>query len=163
MRNNEKCQIMSNEIWKILCFFLLNAILAFGGIVPFARANLSFIRRALNFHADSAKLPIACFISWIVTQTVLRSDLCCYPRKSCPCVVQGCRQKSSAATTFGHFVHFTTCEVVEVAADLHLFKWPHLAKIHKVFRLSTWKENLPVALQLLRGKRQTSIVLAIFH
>src|SRR6266498_2683881 len=104
---------MSNEIWKILCFFLLNAILAFGGIVSFARPNLSFIRRALNFHADSAKLPIACFIGWIVTQTVLRSDLCCYPRKSYACILQRCHQKVSAATTFGNFVHFMTCEIVE--------------------------------------------------
>src|SRR6266508_1485393 len=136
--------------------------LSFRRIVSFASTNLRLISGALNFHADGAKLPVACFIGWIVTQAVLCSDFSCDSRKSCACVLQTRRQEISAAATFGQFIHFTTCEVIQVAANLHLFKRPHLAKINKVFRLSAGKENLPVALQLFSGKRQTSIVLAVF-
>src|SRR6185436_2721972 len=119
--------------------------------------HLRTIRRALDLYPDSSKFSIARFVGRIVTQTVLRPDLVCYARKGRARVLETRSEKIPAAACLRHLVHFAPRKIVEVAADLHLFKGSHLAEIYKVFRPGLREKNLPVALQLFSGQRQPSV------
>src|SRR5882672_535982 len=158
---NEKFEMRNGKSAKP--FHVGGACLTLRSIVSFPCANLRLLQRALHLYANRSKLTIARFVGWIVTQTVLRADLCCYPRKSRARILQTRREEIPATARLRQLIHFAAREVVEVTANLHLFERPHLTKIYKVFRLGTRIENLSVPLQLFSGKRQAAIVLAVFQ
>ena len=149
---NEKCPMRNGK-----------SLLTLRRRVSLARAHLRLLRRALHFNSDSAKLTVARLVNWIVTQTVLRADLGRYTRKRRARIQQTRGQEIPATARLRQRVHFAAREIVEVAANLHSFELTHLAEIDVVFRARAWKENLPVALQLFRGKREPPVVLTVLQ
>jgi len=113
---------MKNEKWKIGSYLSpSHCALPLRGKVSFARANLRLIGRALDLYTDGSKLTIACFVRWIVTQTVLRADLCCYTRKGRARVLQTRREEIPATARLRQLIHFAPRKIVEVAADLRFY------------------------------------------
>src|SRR5437762_10921468 len=124
----------------------LDACSTLRGKVSFSRAHLRLARYALDLDANSAKLSIACFVRWIVTETVLRADLCGNACKRRACVLQTRCQEIPATARFCQLIHLPPRKIVEIAADLHPFERTHLTKVHKIFRPGPRKKNLPVTL-----------------
>src|SRR5437762_11585025 len=114
--------------------------------VSFSRAHLRLARHALDLDANSSKLSIACFVRWIVTETVLRADLCGHARKRRACVLQTRCQEIPATARFRQLIHLPPRQIVEIATDLHPFERTHLTKVYKIFRSGPREKNLPVTL-----------------
>src|SRR6476620_10083829 len=135
---------MSNDKWKI--YVLLLMPLALRSNVAFSRPDQRLLRSALHFNSDRAKLSVACFISWIITQTVLRPDLGRHPCKGRSCILQTRGQEIPSSAILRDLIHFASREIVEVATNLHFFELTHLTNIHKIFRSRAREEDLPVSL-----------------
>src|ERR1041385_5186592 len=129
--------------------------------VSFPRPHLGLLFDASYFNANRAKLAVTIFVRGVITQAVLRANLIGDACKSGPRILQTVGDEVSAAAIFCQTIHLFTRQVVEVTTNLHTFKLPHRAKVHKVFGLSARIKNSLVPLQLFRRQRQPAVVLTI--
>src|SRR6185369_11213774 len=106
---------------RLKCFGIRGWLL-FGCVVTVARANLGLVFHALELEFDRAKLSVARFVGWIVTDAVKGADVGGDTRKRSACISQCCRLKTSPAGYAREIVHLTPRDVVEFAADRHSFK-----------------------------------------
>src|SRR6266851_3381646 len=128
---------MKNGKWKMenLLFFAFRPNSTLRSVVAFACADLSFIVKATQLHANRAKFSIAVFIRRVIAQTVLRPDLRGDACKSSARILKTVGDEVSAAAVLCQIVHLLARQIVKISANLHALKRSHSTKIHKVFSL----------------------------
>src|ERR1044072_8956507 len=97
-------------------------VLLFRGVVSIACAYLCFVFQAAHFEFDRAKLSIASFVGWIVTETVERADISRHARERSTRISKRCGFKTPSARRAREIVHLFARHIVERAADRHPFK-----------------------------------------
>src|ERR1051325_1946119 len=80
-------------------------VLLFRRVVAIARADDCFVFQASHFEFDGTILSVASFVSWIVTETILRADVFSHTRKRGARIGQRCGDKTSATGNSGKIIH----------------------------------------------------------
>src|SRR5215212_1018906 len=139
-RTSSRTRLKGNEV-GIKCSF-------FRGVVSIACANLCFVFQAAHFEFDRAKLSIASFVGWIITETVKRADVSRHARERSTRVREGRGFKTPSPRRLCKVIHLFSREIVERAANRHSLERAHLAKAVEVLGLRFREEELAVTLDL---------------
>src|SRR6185503_19234576 len=94
-------------------------VLLFRRVVTIARADNCFVFQASHFEFDRTILPVASFVGWIVTETVLRPDILSHTRKRCARIGECRGDKTPATRNTREIIHLTAREIIKLSADRH--------------------------------------------
>src|ERR1700752_1841263 len=120
-----------------------------GCVVSVAGANLGFLFHSLDLELDVAKLSVARFVGWVITETVLRADVSGHACKRSTRIFQRRRSKTPSAGDAREFVHLAPGKVVELTADRHAFKRTHATEVVEVLSLCGGHKDAALTFELV--------------
>src|SRR5829696_8380537 len=123
-----------------------------GSRVAFSSADLCTDRQSAQLDADLAVAAVSLSVRRIVTQAVLRSDLCGDAFESVPRISEISRRENLAAGSLCNGIHFHVRDLIKFLTDRETFEITELAKITGLFQIRSGTETFIVTANLSRRK-----------